>query len=502
MLIKCRSFYLTLLTACVFSVTVGACLRSQKDHEARASKAKISVNGTWMVDGYGRVRIFHGFNAVQKGFPWYPSTMSDKKLDFYQQWGFNAVRLGAMWAGVEPTEGATNVTYLNIVKDMVKRAGNHGIYVLLDMHQDVISTAFHAYDGVPRWVIDKMPASKHAYPWPLTKLSQSADGYLTEAVGNAFQCLYDNVSGARDSMAHFWQTVASNFKTFDNVIGYELINEPWAGNIYDSPDLLLPGNAGRRNLAPLYEVLNTAIRKVDNSTIIFYEPVTWGIVLPGDGTLGNGFKSVPGGPAYTNRSVMSWHYYCWILKIDDTGAYNGIQRAVCDQLLGPKVFKTVNEDIHRTGGSSFLTEFGLCEPNNHFNETETIECDFILDQADKNFASWTYWDSPFFNTTTGEVRYNLVKHFARVYASATAGIPTSMSYNVQTKKFMFTFTPNPSISAPTEIVIPPLSYPNGFNVVLSPGYDWKFDKTANTMYITPKANAISASEVNLWISQK
>lgn len=57
---------------------------------------------------------------------------------------------------------------------------------------------------------------------------------------------------------------------------YELINEPWAGDYIDNPLLILPGVAGATNLQPFYEKLSMAIRSVDNDTLIFYEPVTWG----------------------------------------------------------------------------------------------------------------------------------------------------------------------------------------------------------------------------------
>jgi len=73
-----------------------------------------------------------------------------------------------------------------------------------------------------------------------------------------------------------------------------LINEPWAGDIYSKLALLLPGMAGKTNLAPLYDHLNTAIRTVDDHTLIFYEPVTWSVFL-GSGEGGTGFSSVPGG---------------------------------------------------------------------------------------------------------------------------------------------------------------------------------------------------------------
>ena len=98
--------------------------------------------------------------------------------------------------------------------------------------------------------------------------------------------------------------VASAFKSFPSLLGYELINEPWAGDIYGNPALLLPGIAGKLNLAPLYEVVSGAIRGVDDETIVFYEPVTWGVVAPGSGIAGSGFDRVPGGDAYQNRSAL------------------------------------------------------------------------------------------------------------------------------------------------------------------------------------------------------
>ena len=50
--------------------------------------------------------------------------------------------------------------------------------------------------------------------------------YMSAEVGAGFQCLYDNVDGLWDALAGYWVTVASRFSIFDNVIGYELINEP------------------------------------------------------------------------------------------------------------------------------------------------------------------------------------------------------------------------------------------------------------------------------------
>jgi len=82
---------------------------------------------------------------------------------------------------------------------------------------------------------------------------------------------------------------------------WQFINEPWAGDVYRKPSLLMPGEAGRDNLAPLYDHLNMAVRSVDEHTLIFYEPVTWSVFLSGR-EAGTGFSSVPGGPEYVSRA--------------------------------------------------------------------------------------------------------------------------------------------------------------------------------------------------------
>lgn len=58
-----------------------------------------------------------------------------------------------------------------------------------------------------------------------------------------------------------WQKVASKFKNQSNVLGYELLNEPFFGNIYK--DLTLTWSSDTKVLQPFYRKLHTAIREVD-----------------------------------------------------------------------------------------------------------------------------------------------------------------------------------------------------------------------------------------------
>jgi len=101
------------------------------------SKLHFSVVDRWIVDQHGRVRIFHGINSVMKGVPYYDEQiMNITRLELYRRWGFNAVRLGTMWAGVQPIkQGQFNETYISTLERAAKQLAQYGIYALLDMHQ-------------------------------------------------------------------------------------------------------------------------------------------------------------------------------------------------------------------------------------------------------------------------------------------------------------------------------------------------------------------------------
>ena len=71
------------------------------------------------------------------------------------------------------------------------------------------------------------------------------------------------------------------------------MNEPWAGDIYRNPLILVPGAADRYKLQPLYDEINTVIREVDEDKLILFQGVTWEVVLPIGETYG--FTSNPGG---------------------------------------------------------------------------------------------------------------------------------------------------------------------------------------------------------------
>ena len=93
----------------------------------------------------------------------------------------------------------------------------------------------------------------------------------------------------------------------------------WAGDVYANPLLLLPGVAGHFNLLRLYDRTWKTIRSHDPQALIFYEPVTWGVLL-NENYFGSGFLRPPGNDKH--KTVFTWHYYCWLLQFSKNPLIN------------------------------------------------------------------------------------------------------------------------------------------------------------------------------------
>lgn len=438
----------------------------------RADKVIFSTSSRdrFIYDQYQRVRVFHGVNLVNKGFPWYPTVLLDiNNIKEMKSWGFNTIRLGVMWSGVEPQENVYNQTYIDIIATILTNLEENGIYAIIDLHQDVLSTRYCLYDGFPSWFINysNNTSIEHSFPWPLAwdninpcPYDRSwAKNYFSEECGNAFQNLYDNYNGMRNKFEIYWRNLAKILKN-KNILGYEIINEPFPGNIYKKPSLLLPGIGGKESLQPFYDIIATALHEEDSNHIVFYEPVTWGMILNGT-LLGSGFNQVPGGKKYQNKSIFSFHYYCWWFNGNGTE----IEKITCDKMFGPKVFKQVMNDIDLIGGSAMLTEWGQgCQPYNNLYE----ECDSIMNLADEYYMSWTewYWSGALMDNWN--VTDSSIQIFSRTYAQSIAGIPIKMNFNSQNKSFQLIYNIQ-IINNSTTIIYynKQIHYPNGIKTILN-----------------------------------
>jgi len=192
---------------------------------------RLSVDGDILRDEHGRQRVLHGINLVHKGAPG-----SSAPADFVGSWtetnvadlasrGFTVVRLGMIWAAIEPEPGHYCEEYLAWLGSQLDLLGKHGVHVILDAHQDLYSQSF--CDGAPAWATLTDREFEATDRW--------SDAYLiSPAVHGALDAFWANQPGPtgiglQDSFAAMWAHVAQRFRDHPALIGYDIMNEPTPG---------------------------------------------------------------------------------------------------------------------------------------------------------------------------------------------------------------------------------------------------------------------------------
>ena len=103
----------------------------------------VSIKGQSFIDPEGRDLTLHGINVVNKDpNTGYVGHITPEEMAIFKSWGFNAIRLGIIWDGLEPQPGEYNEEYLARIDEMIQWAANNDLYVFLDMHQDLYSVEF------------------------------------------------------------------------------------------------------------------------------------------------------------------------------------------------------------------------------------------------------------------------------------------------------------------------------------------------------------------------
>jgi hypothetical protein len=209
------------------------------------------------------------------------STAPDSGDDFAEMraLGFDMVRLVLNWSQLEPTAGHYSSVYLDRVAQVVGWAGQQGISVVLDMHQDQYSryilpgssTTVAGFscrssggsDGAPKWAV-----------FTNGKPACAIDGQtaLNPASSAAFAAFWANHtvrgpagqspgSGLQDHYIGALAALARRFQSDPAVIGYELMNEPQPGSLATVP---LPNlyDASTQDLYPFYKRVIEALTGV------------------------------------------------------------------------------------------------------------------------------------------------------------------------------------------------------------------------------------------------
>lgn len=484
------------------------------------------------VDPARRAVLLRGVNAVVKGPPWVPVSgefsrdlsMTDRDFEIMQSLGLNLLRLGVMWPGVEPKRGEYNETYLDLVEDITHRAANYGVYTLLDMHQDVLSEEFCG-EGIPRWAVRTQSKGRHAFPAPLLSPFTEKDEngfptrqdcaklswphfYATHAAGEAFEALWKNHDGLTQSWAEMWAHVAERFRGQSQVVGLELMNEPFPGDVFRHPTELIPGgifSGDRRNMQPAYDRIAAAVARVDPTRLIFFAGMTWD-------DFGPGFKHPPGGSERAGHSVLAYHYYSPPQLRADTP-----EKA--------KVHLRMNmRAAQKLGTAAFLTE--TCDP---ICTSVSPDGPFenVAAAADAFFQSYASWEwKPFCRESDASLKsasrwaeYGAcitgygpawsndngppgLPRYARTFPHAIAGTPISMSYSPEAadRRFELKYKMDIHIPEPTAIFASPHNYPPGrLSVEVDPAAAASVELAEPFVLVRPRAGLLQGQHVTVTV---
>lgn len=243
-----------------------------------------------LYDSAGRQVTLRGANFNQLGDyfqtdPRLPTvaTLDDADWADAQAYGFSVIRLVTTWSAWEPERDHFDEAYAQRVADAVAAANAHGMYVLVDLHQDAWSKFVYApadhvcpagwsrtrgWDGAPEWA---------TYTDGAETCSPDGTRESTPAVKRAWDNFYANRDGIRDEFAQLWGFIAGRFAGNPGVAGFDLLNEPGAGSSWSDSALRLGG---------AYSSAIDAIREAEAEAApgapthpVFFEPVFGGFPL-------------------------------------------------------------------------------------------------------------------------------------------------------------------------------------------------------------------------------
>ena len=463
--------------------------------------------GSFLRDGQGRVVLMHGVDLMDKLSPYEIVTsgtgvnvLTNTEAASIASDGFDVVRLGIFWKGLEPgtapmndpaicTPGKPEVagpgqfnakvfnTSMTKLEQTISLLARHGIYSLVDMHQDAMNEVF-AGEGFPDWAVCtdgiKPVAYRNVAAWGVNQIdpgqAQAQGHFWTNDVVGNLQGAYDQI----------WAKVASRLSGNPWVIGYDPFNEPYSPSIllhpgqnaaFDAQVQCFYGGRAHPGMTqsgqritdcppddPETGVIPT-IEHVDHRHAVFFEP---------DTTVSSRVPNHIGAMNFP-RLVYNFHNYCPLHVPNGPEApdYSQVCPPAEEQLFTDSARDRSNDasPAQPHGLAWFLTEFGAT--------TDAADIGRIVADADANLVGWMYWQWLYYEDPTGSHDSGLwppgpatsaqLDVLSETYAQAIAGTPTSMNFDPSTAVFHLSYRVDHAVTAPTVIFVPvSRHYPDGY----------------------------------------
>ncbi len=473
------------------ALILGACNSSSDGGQGRSGDSAMSCGenltpgfprlqreGRWLIDQHRRVVISHGVNLVWKNAPFVPPDTPEgftaADADWLVEHGFNTVRIGTLWVGVSPDQpGQIDESYLDRWERIIKLLSDRGIWMLFDFHQDMLGPIYQG-EGVPEWAILDGPTTSllgsPSFGFPFN--------YFTPQVSEAFDNLWKEKGSVWQGYRAAWMAVAERWREQPYSMGYDLLNEPWAGLEWLTCIVLPMAGcpaADRNEIQPFYEYAIAGIRAVDPNNLVWMEPQ----LLAGGTGSPTGFEPIDG----ELQLGYSVHNYCplsALLQAVQLGLLAGLPvspQDTCDS-FEQNVFEQSRVTAERIGAVELVTEFGASD------EPELLSR--VTATADQHLVGWQYWaykewadpttqsqESGSQGLFTDDANLNSAKQekldiLERPYPQSTAGEPRELNFDPLTREFNYRYQPWPA-TANTVIYLPERHYPNGYQLDITGG---------------------------------
>lgn len=387
---------------------------------------RLSCSDGWIRDRDGRIRILRGANVSgrSKQPPFLPFD-DPRLLDPLVDWGMNAIRLLVTWEGLEPVRERIDHGYIDRVRALARAAGERGLMVVVDFHQDLFARDLGG-DGAPSWAVAKTgaPAQGRAWFWHYG---------ISSAVRASFDAFWSDEDGIRGRFLACVREVMIAMDGLDCVVGYDLFNEPMSG--------LRALGSGRFEREQLADFHRACVRLRDEHArgrLLFVEPSPL-VAFSAPSALGE---------IVGDDLVYAPHLYDAVALL----ASRWLPRAS----TFPRALAQVAETARRRGWPLCIGEFGVL--SGIVDDAAMME-----DQCrrlDRACASWTVWhynpteqdwndeDASIVDSGGGERPWTGA--LVRPYPRAIAGRPLAWRSDAT-----WSFEYEAEGEAATEIVVPP-----------------------------------------------
>ena len=500
--IKSRYNWSLILFITILFIHLSACSERTSESVESPKDGFIRVKDQMFVDYLGRQVILNGINLINKNqMDNYVCALTPETFSKVRQFGFNVIRLGIIWDGLEPEAGVYNEDMFKCLDERIQWAKENDLYVIIDMHQDLFSVKYS--DGAPVWAtLDEGKPHHTGEVW--------SDSYLiSPAVQTAFDNFWENTPvedsiGVQDHYANLWKYIAERYADETTVVGYDIMNEPFPGSLAneimltmvqaygqwlaeetgqklpEAEKLFAMWNSieGRHNvlktmedttvykrvllsttdiihdfekgqLMAMYEKVGQAIREVDTNHILFIEHSYF--CNPG---VPSGIQPLKDAEGKIDRKVAyTPHGYDLLV---DTEAYKEASTARVEYL-----FKTAKKTADRLNMPMLVGEWGAWGSN---EGAYVHQADKIMRLFESQQSSQTYW--AYYNNIE---KNSFFKVLTKPYPTAVAGEIIKYSYDWENEIFTCEWEENSSMDVPSLFYLPDVSQLEEENINLNPG---------------------------------